>query len=142
MYDVMEGCRKGIMEVEIKCEADEMWDSGIEEAIEPIHRAAIDLYADKVIASHKEFEYGDGKRYIIRMMRNRVIESDIASFLWPESKDAEYQINVEVGVSTDIGMRWFVGIYYKMKDGKWITDSEAKNSYLLTSSQKGKSHGD
>ena len=140
------------MELEIKCEADEMWDSGIEDALEPIHRAAIDLYADQVIASRKEFEFSDGN-YTIRMMRNRVIESDIASFLWPESKDAEYQINVEVGISTDIGMRWFVGIYYKMKDGKWITDIEAKNSYLqppprpriqylLTSSQKGNKDGD
>lgn len=108
----------------------DVWDSEIEKSLESVHRVAIDAYADTVIASGNKIF--DIDHYKIRMMRNLVIEEDIATFLWPESKEAEYQINVEVGVPTDVGMRWFVGIYYKMKDGKWITDNEAKNSYLLT----------
>lgn len=111
-----------------------MWNSGIEKEIEPIHRQAIEFFAEKVIKQGEvEVNIGHCK---IKMFRNMILEDDLCKVLWPETKDVEYQINVEVGLPVEDGIRWFVGIYYKMKDGKWVTDSEAKNSYFLTKGNK------
>ena len=111
-----------------------MWDSEIEKTLEPIHRGAIDVYADKVITSGKEILFDIG-HYKIRMIRDTVIDYNL-------SNEPEYQIEVEIAVCTSYSTRWFVGIYYKKIDNEWVLVKNSKNSYEITSSQKGTKDGD
>lgn len=104
----------------------EVWDSDVEnDIVRPIAKKAIDLYGDEVIESGKDEEVIiDGCD--VRIVRNLCIEEDMHKLLFPLTKDAKYQINIEVGIGTKQKInskRWFVGIYYKFEDDKWIDES-------------------
>ena len=118
-----------------------IWDSDIEETIvRPIGKKAIDIYAEEVISEDTELRVLiDG--YQIVMMRNRVIEEDIHDIIFPEAKDANYQINVEVGIPSGEfckkcnrihNILWYVGIYYSFEDGVWIEDKENERKQKVT----------
>lgn len=114
------------MEIQIKCEADEMWDSGIEAFMKPAYEKAIDVFGEQVLETDDWFSVDIGP-YKIKMRKSLIINYNIFAPL-------EYGIEVEVGVSTETRMRWFVGIFYKKVDGEWVTDKDEgpKNSFVLT----------
>ena len=127
------------MEVEITVDGG-AWDSGLgDTVILPTAKKAIELYADIVISEGElDVEIDNHK---VRMMRNDVLERDLFKLMHPETRKAEYMINVEVGIKTDQlvfpasakGTRWFVGIYYRFKNGEWVEEDDLKqlNSYEM-----------
>jgi len=101
------------------------WNTGIEYSIiRPIAKKAIDKYADDVIENRTGNYEIDG--YSIRMHRNLILYEDIYAFIEPRAKDAQYMINVEVGIPKGQNMRWFVGIFYKFEDHGWVEESKLK----------------
>lgn len=85
------------------------------------------LYAERVILEKKLECKVNG--YDVRMILNPIIHEDIYKELWPDTKDAKYMINVEVGIpcGDGDGTRWFVGLYFKFDDKNgWIEEDMAK----------------
>jgi hypothetical protein len=103
-----------------------MWNTNIDDTIiRPIADKAITLFAEKVLAEgtlHTKIN-----EYQVRMIRNNILDRDIfKKILCPEAADANYMINVEVGIPSGDMIRWFVGIYYSFKDGEWIEENKLK----------------
>ncbi len=98
------------------------WNSGIEDSIiRPIARKAIDLYADEVIENQEKKVEIDG--YKVNMIRNNILNDSVYTLvMYPATKNSKYMINVEVGIPSGDTIRWFVGIFYMMKDGQWVDD--------------------
>jgi len=94
-----------------------MWDSGLNQLLKPIFKRAIHAHGDRVIKEKNVEIIMSG--YRIKMHLNNILGNEIHSILFPESKDAEYMVNIEVGVPKGKETTcWFVEIYYKI-DGKW-----------------------
>jgi len=93
-----------------------MWDTGLGQLLKPIFKRAIHAHSDRVILE-KDIEV-TMSGYKVKMHLNNILGEEIHNILFPEAKDAEYMINVEVGVPKGKETTWFVEIYYKI-DGKW-----------------------
>jgi len=111
------------------------WNSGLEKnVIRPIAQLAIERYGkDMLNLSQKKMNVNTVKMdvvvngYKVRMIRNSILYKDFyRDVICPESKDARYMINIEVGVPSGDDLKWFVGIYYIMRDGKWVDETELK----------------
>lgn len=94
-----------------------MWDTGLGQLLRPISKRAIHAHGDRVIKEKNVEIIMSGHR--IKMHLNNILGEEIHNILFPEAKDAEYMVNVEVGVPKGKETVWFVEIYYKFKDGKW-----------------------
>ena len=107
-----------------------MWDTGIEQLLRPIGKRAIHAYGDKVILE-KDIEI-TMSGYEIKMHKNEILDDDFYKWLFKPPEDAEFMVNVEVGVPKGKATRWFVGIYYKFSNGEWIDESKLElTSYSL-----------
>lgn len=116
------------------------WNSGLEDnVIRPIAQLAVERYGAAMLKKLSEKEMNlirddNAVRkievvingYKVRMIRNTVLNRDFHRAMYPEAKDAEYMINIEVGVPSGGRIRWYVGIYYVMQGGKWVDETTLK----------------
>ena len=78
-----------------------LWDSGLQDnVIRPIAKKAIILYADKIINQHRKQLNVKVDDHEVTLIRNNILKESIyTDIICPESKNAQYMINVEVTIN-------------------------------------------
>jgi len=108
----------------------ETWNTNIDEIIvKPIAKKAIDLYAEELLKQDEIKITKEVDGYIVNLIKNPILkENFFINFIFPEVKEMEYMVNVEVKIKNS----WHVGIHYKNKNGEWIEKSKLKKLTTYT----------
>jgi hypothetical protein len=115
---------------DIKITTGDLWDSGLEDdLIRPLAEKALIKFGDFVVKNKQHEFIMDGHQ--IRMLLNDVLHNGFfrEHMLSDKFKKAEHQVNIEVGVPAGKPEKWFVGIWYRFKDGHWQDETKEITTY-------------